>query len=143
MSSNARGGLDLSRLMIGALLIGLLVVTLSWLQGRFDDSDHRKATELVTQYRPREGGLSIAQALRARHPGLEPDAITWSSEITSGCLGHVRVYALVRQPSGKPSETYAFDVDLAGPSVHPTDPKTIAILQSLTATTTRTATTSP
>lgn len=127
--------MDAYRLVVGAVLISILFLVLSWLEGRFDSSDHVKAIEIVSNYKPRTGGKSLERAILERHPGVEPDEVSWSSEITSSCLGHVRVYARIPKKGDVPAETLAFDVDLNGPSVHPTDEKTIAILRSLTSTT--------
>ena len=121
--------IDAWRLVVGAALIGVLFATLSWLQGRFDTSDHEKATRLVRDYRAMPKGPTITDVILARHPGKKADDISWSSEIMSSCQGHVRISAYL------PPKTYAFAVDLTGPSIHPTDPTTIEILQSLTATT--------
>jgi hypothetical protein len=121
---------DAWRLLLAAALIGVLFATLSWLQGRFDTTDHKKATEMVQSYRAVPKGPTIADAIHARHPDVKDYEVSWSSEIVSSCRGYVRVSAVV-----PPSTTYAFDVDLTGPSIHPTDPSTIDILRSLTSTT--------
>ena len=127
------GSPQISRLVIASLLMVSLFAVLSWLQGRFDTSDHRKATTIVTDYRA-EAGPRLVDAILARHPGIGEPEVSWTSEITSGCLGHVRVSALVPARDGRPSATYAFDVNLTGPSVHPTDERTVEILRGLTAT---------
>ena len=75
----------------------------------------------------------------ARHPGTTAEQISWSSQITQSCLGHVRVSARVPVPEGD-SAIYRFDVNLTGPSVHPTDETTVQILVSLTSTRTATIT---
>lgn len=129
---------DATRLFIGAALIALLVVALNWLQGRFDNSDLEKATKVVSHYRP-AGGTALSSAIARRHPGVPESHISWSSEILSGCLGHVRVTALVPAEDGHPPAEYSFDVDLNGPSVHPTDTRTVEILRSLTSSTSTTA----
>ncbi len=129
-----RKGLDLWRLLLAASLIGVLFATLTWLQGRFDTSDHEKATTLVRDYRAVPDGPTITDAILALHPGVENFDISWSSEIVSSCYGFVRVSAHVPQKKDWPAATYAFDVDLTGPSIHPTDPTTIDILKSLTST---------
>ena len=130
-------GSDLQRYLIGALLLVALYLTMSWLQGRFDSSDHDKATQIVQRYVPPEGGTPLVDALLKRHPEASASDISWGSELQSSCLGHVRVSANV--PSGKGYETYAFDVALTGPSVHPTDEVTLEILRSLTTATTTTS----
>jgi hypothetical protein len=119
--------IDAWRLLIGTALIGALFVTLSWLQGRFDTADHEKATALVRDYRAKPNGPTITEAILARQPDKNDHDISWSSEIVSSCQGYVRVSAYL------PPNTYAFDVDLTGPSIHPTDPTTVEILRSLDA----------
>jgi hypothetical protein len=138
------GAMDLPRMVLGGLMILALLFALKWLQDRFDASDHRKATELVRSYRASPTGPTIPQAIIARHPDVKEHEISWSSEISSGCLGNVRVSAYVPKKAGRPANLYAFDVRLTDPSIHPTDPQTVEILKSLTGTTasvTRSATT--
>jgi hypothetical protein len=133
--SSSAGALDFYRTVIAVVMVAALVWTLSWLQGRYDASDHRKAIELVQSYKATPKGPTIPQRILARHPGLEEHYVSWSSEITSSCLGVVRVSAFVPKQADREAVTYAFDVRLTDPSIHPTDPATIEILKSLTATT--------
>jgi hypothetical protein len=128
------GAIEFPRLIIAIILIAGLVMTLSWLQGRYDASDHRKAIELVKSYRAIPNGPTIPELVEARHRDAKPYDISWSSEITSGCLGIVRVSAYVPKTNERAATTYAFDVRLTDPSIHPTDPTTIEILKSLTTT---------
>jgi hypothetical protein len=134
---------DAPRLLIAGFMLALLVAVLGWLQGRFNHSDVERATRIVSEYRPRDGGRPLVDAILEHHPGVKPDEISWDAEILSGCLGHVRVHAYVPAKRGAAAESFAFDVDLNAPSVHPTDPKTVAVLRALTATTARTGTTAP
>lgn len=134
MSEPGSGAPDVSRLVVASIMVLVLLAVMSWLQGRFDSSDHRKAITMVTAYRAKNGGGRLVDGMLARHPGVEEKEISWTSEITRGCLGHVRVYGYVPKKDGVDSKTYAFDVNLTGPSLHPTDETTIAILTSLTAT---------
>lgn len=131
-SRRTLGAVDLPRIVIAVIMVFALVTTLSWLQGRFDQSDHRKALELVKSYRAIPNGPTIPDVIRSRHPAIGAHEISWTSEITSGCLGHLRVHAYVPKTSEAPAATYAFDVDLTGPSIHPTDPPTVEILTLLT-----------
>ena len=124
--SAGRNGVDLYRAAITLLLVVSLFVTLGWLQGRFNTSDHDKATQLVRSYRPQGGGIGIEEAILRRHPGRRSHDIRWESELRSSCLGHVRVRGTL------PEASYVFDVNLSGPSVHPSDPITVEILESLT-----------
>lgn len=130
-----RKGVDLWRLLLAAALFGALFATLTWLQGRFDTSDHEKATSMVKGYRALPKGPTIEDAILARHPEVKDYDLSWSSEIVSSCYGHVRVTCYVPKKQDREPVTYAFAVDLTGPSIHPTDPTTIEILKSLTATT--------
>jgi hypothetical protein len=133
--------LDPFRLTIALLMIFALVATLSWLQGRYDQSDHRKAEELVKTYRPKSGGVSIPEVIVARHPYIQAHDISWSSEITSSCLGTVKVSGFVPKRGEHPAAEYKFDVLLTDPSIHPTDYHSIEILRVLDAkTSTRTST---
>ncbi len=134
-----RGAIEVWRLVFGALMIIALVLAMSWLEGRFDSSDIKKATALVLHYKETPNGPTIPRAIVKRHPGVEENELSWSSEITSSCFGTVRVSAYVPRKGNAPSTTYAFDVRLTDPSIHPTDPTTVEILKSLTATTTSTA----
>jgi hypothetical protein len=140
-----KAGIETPRIIFGALMILALVLALKWLQDRFDSSDHRKATEIVRSYRAAPSGPTIPQAIMARSPGVKEHEISWSSEITSGCMGTVRVSAFVPKSAERPARTYAFDVRLTDPSIHPTDPETVEILKSLTRTSTftRSATSAP
>ena len=139
MSEGQSGGTTTSKLVVASIMVLLLMAILTWLQGRFDSSDHDKATDLVMSYRPK-GGQSITEALLARHPKTTADQISWSSQITQSCLGHVRVSARVPVTGGD-SAIYRFDVNLTGPSVHPTDETTVGILMSLSSTQAATRTT--
>jgi hypothetical protein len=127
--------LDAYKVLVAGFMLALLFGALTWLQNRFNASDLTKATEIVRGYK--QDSRTLLEQIRARHPGVEPDEISWSSEILSSCLGHVRVYANLPAKGGRPAETFAFDVDLGGPSVHPTDPKTVEILRALSSSTAR------
>ena len=114
------------------MVLGLFA-SVGWLQGRFNSSDHRKAIKLVSNYKAPQG-RSLTEALLSKHPYLSKEDISWSSEIKQSCLGHVRVEATMPGQGKQVATAYAFDVDLTGPSVHPTDPVTVNILQSLSST---------
>ncbi len=123
------------RVVIATLMLGVLVATMSWLQSRFDSSDHEKATKMVRAYKPQGGTKNVTEAILERHPSRKAHDISWRSEIKSSCLGHVRVSAYLPEKAPDPSITYAFDIDLTGPSIHPTDKKTIEIIRALEAAT--------
>lgn len=131
---------DVSRLFTGAIMIGLLFVTMNWLQSRFDTSDHDKAVTIVKAYRA-QTGRKLVDALLEAHDGVDRAEISWSSEITSGCFGHVRVHAFIPAKSA-PAATYSFDVNLSGPSLHPTDEVTVGVMRQLNVVATTTTSTS-
>lgn len=125
------GGVDMYRVVVATVMIGLLVVTMSWLQGRFNSSDHEKATKIVKAYKPKGGAIDLTQLILRKHPTRKRHDISWRSEIRSGCLGHVRVSAYLPKKNEADAITYAFDVDLPAMSIHPTDPNTKAFLEEL------------
>jgi hypothetical protein len=116
-------------MVVGAAII-LCGVSLFWLQGRFDKSDHEKGMRLVQNLErgaspgtPSAGAPAGAgpgakdtfgEFLRRRHNGREG---TWSSEITGGCRGVVRVTWTV---PGTPPLAYSWDVEIPSQTVHPT-----------------------
>lgn len=135
--ASTRGAVDLPKLVVGSIMILLLMAVLSWLQSRFDTSDHKKAEALVQRYTAAPDGPSITTLILKRHPGVEADQISWSSEIMQSCYGYVRVSAYVPAKEGRAAETYAFDVSLSDPSLHPTDERTVEIMKALSSTTAR------
>jgi hypothetical protein len=113
------------RIVLAALLAVALVVNLSWLQGRFDQSDLRKATDLLEKSRPAgPDSPSIDQAI-ARELGHPADC---TSQITNGCRGIVQVRC-----GGPPGQEYLFDADLARrpPVLHPANPRAQALMVRL------------
>lgn len=105
-------------IVVGAAII-LCGTSLFWLQGRFDKSDHDKAARLVQNLRRASAPADSAATetfgtyLQRRHGNRTG---TWSTEITGGCRGVVRV--TWRLP-GDPA-TYAWDVEIPSQTVHPT-----------------------
>jgi hypothetical protein len=129
------------RVTIAAVMVVALALTLSWLQGRYDQSDHRKALELINSYKAMPNGPTIPELIQRRHPEVKDHEIHWSTELTSGCLGVVRATAYVPKKEGRgDAASYAFDIRLTDPSIHPTDPVTIEVLKALTVATATTAT---
>jgi len=131
-----RGSVSFSKLIVASLMILALFATMNWLQGRFAASDHRKAIALVSSYKPKSG-IALSDAILKMHPGIKKEDISWSSEIRQSCLGYVRVQAVIPTSSNHKTQSYAFDVNLNAPSVHPTDEVTINILKSLSSTVSR------
>ena len=129
--ARTRGAVDLYRLVVATVMVGLLIVTLSWLQGRFDTADHDKATKIVQTYMPKGGAIDLTDLILREHPDRKRYDIRWTSEILSGCYGYVRVTAYLPPKDESPAATYAFDVDLPAMAIHPTDPKTKAFLEEL------------
>lgn len=122
---------DLYRGVIAVMMVCVLFLALNWLQSRFNSADHKKATQIVQEYRTAPKGPTISEQLLARHPGRQAHHILWSSELMNSCLGYVRVTAKIMDKGAQPAQIYAFDVDLMGPSIHPTDKRTIEVLKSL------------
>ena len=76
--------------------------TLFILQSAFESSDHKKADHAVRDYTV--DGRALGPFLEKRQPNRG-----WSTEITHGCRGVVRVtYG-----------DYAFDYDVPGHGIHP------------------------
>ncbi len=89
------------------------------LQGAFDTSDHEKSERIVRSYRGR-GGPSIDERVHAAAPGG-----SWSTEITRGCRGIVRV------GYHAPGASYEFDYDVPQHGIHPANPAAEAILNAI------------
>ncbi len=117
--------MDPAKLM-RSLLVGsatlLALVSMFWIQSKFEAADRRAAINLVHDYRAK-GGWTVPDLLDARHPGSSP---TWTVETQSSCLHHYeKVTAVV---SG---ERYEFMVDIDGPSIHPGNRESEAVVQQL------------
>jgi hypothetical protein len=96
-------GIPRERLPLLALMVAALVVTLSWLQGRFDGSDVRKGIALALGHRPRPGGPTIFELLLARGEG-DPGC---DGQVVSMVLGDVRVSCAT---PARPAVHYEFRV---------------------------------
>ena len=86
-------------------MVLLLAFTLSWLQGRFDASDARKAIAAAMSWRP-AGGASVFDALSARGEG-DPQC---TGKVVSQLLGDVAV----RCSTPKNPQVYEFRILLDG-----------------------------
>jgi hypothetical protein len=103
---------------IGILLF-CTAASLLILQRAFDASDHRKAEHAVRDYTI--GDRRLGALVESKSPGG-----VWSSGITHGCRGIVRV--AYHAPVGE----WAFDYDVPGHAIHPGDEAGRAALAELT-----------
>ena len=129
-------------LLIAFTALGV-VLSYAWLDGRYEQADHRKAKTLVRSLSAssrlvgavQDGGTgtgastpaekrTVEDILAARNPAARLDA-TWSSEMLSSCRGFVRVHAFLDNTD------YAFDVDLVRHGIHPGNEAGRAILAQL------------
>jgi hypothetical protein len=93
--------------------------SLMLLQSAFDESDHRKAERAVRGYLV--AGRALGPFVEARAPGG-----AWSTEITHGCRGIVRVR--YDAPGGR----YELDYDLPAHTIHPGNEPGRAALEAFT-----------
>ena len=91
---------------LAAAMILLLAFTLSWLQGRFDASDAKKAIAAAMSWKP-AGGQTVFDALASRNEG-DPQC---TGKVVSQLLGDVEVRCAT---SGNPTAGYEFRVLLDG-----------------------------
>ncbi len=116
--------MDPVKLMRG-LLVGsatLLAGVSMWvLQSKFDGADRTNALKVVRDYHAR-GGWSVPDILDERHPGKTP---VWNVQTQSSCMQAERVTADVD------GVRYQFVVDINGPSIHPGNPASEAVLKQL------------
>ena len=99
-------GISTRRWPLALAMVVLLAFTLSWLQGRFDSSDAKKAIAAAMSWKP-SGRQSILDALAARGEG-DPQC---TGKVVSQLLGDVEVRCATPQ---KPSIEYEFRVLLDG-----------------------------
>jgi hypothetical protein len=117
--------MDPAKLM-RSLLVGsatlLALVLMFWLQSKFEAADRKAAIGLVHDYRAK-GGWTIPEILEARHAG---SVAAWGVETQSSCLHHYeKVSAEVA------GTRYEFMVDIDGPSIHPGNHESEAVVQQL------------
>lgn len=79
-------GIPRSRLPLAVAMIVLLAFMLSWLQGRFDQTDAKKAIAAAMSWKP-AGARSVFDVLAARGEG-DPECV---GEVVSQLLGDVEV----------------------------------------------------
>ncbi len=100
-------GIPRQRLPIAIGMVLLLAVTLTWLQGRFDQTDMKKGIALALQYRAGSGQKTVFDALVALGRG-DPRC---DGKVVSGLLGDVDVRCTL---PGDPGTVYEFRVLLDG-----------------------------
>ena len=99
-------GIPRGRWPIAVGMVLLLALTLSWLQGRFDSSDVKKAISSAMAWKP-AGGATVFAALAARGEG-DPRC---QGRVASQLLGDVDVRCTT---PGRPEVEYEFRVLLDG-----------------------------
>ena len=99
-------GIPRQRWPIAVAMIALLAFTLSWLQGRFDATDSKKAIAAAMSWKP-SGTRSVFDALAARGEG-DPQCL---GKVVSQLLGDVDILCATPQ---KPQIQYEFRVLLDG-----------------------------
>lgn len=108
---------------MGIMLVCMISTALI-LQGLFDTSDHAKSERIVRHYRGGAEGPGAPPSLEERLEREAPGGV-WSSEITAGCRGFVRVsYAA-------PGGVYLFDYDVPEHAIHPGNPSAERVLAAL------------
>lgn len=99
-------GIPKERLPIAVAMVLLLAFTLSWLQGRFDQSDSKKAIAAAMAWKP-GGTQTVFDALAARGEG-DPQCV---GKVMSQLFGDVEVRC---STPAKPQIEYEFRVLLDG-----------------------------
>jgi hypothetical protein len=101
-------GIPRRRLPIAVAMVLLLAATLTWLQGRFDQSDVKKGIALALDHRPAgRGGKSVFDGLI----GLGQGDPRCDGKVVSGLLGDVDVRCVLPR---EPGTEYEFRVLLDG-----------------------------
>jgi hypothetical protein len=100
----------------------LAIVTMFWLQSKFDAADRKAALGVTLGYRA-HGGWTIPEILDARHPGRAP---VWGVQTQSSCLHHYE-----RVSADIDGVRYQFMVDIDGPAIHPGNPESESVLKQL------------
>ncbi len=107
------------RILLGAVMVGILAFALIALQNQFDSGDDRRARELLASHPP-GAKWWVGRELVERAGGGAPDCAT---EIVSGCRGLIQVRCQAGE--GAP---YLFTVDLVRNTVAPLDERTRALM---------------
>jgi hypothetical protein len=110
-----------SRAMLAVTSAMVAVASILWIQSKFDGADRKAALGIVQEYRSKQGS-TIPEVLGRRHPGQVP---VWSVDTQSSCMQHERVSAALG------GEVYDFQVDINGPSIHPGNRASEAVIAAL------------
>jgi len=109
-------------LLAGSVTL-LAVASMFWLQAKFQGADRRAALGVVREYRS-SAGRTIPEILDTEHPGRPP---AWSVRTESSCQQHEAVTAEID------GARYEFMVDINGPSIHPGNRASEAVMAQLDA----------
>lgn len=120
-------GIPRRRLPLAVAMVLVLGATLTWLQGRFDQSDVKKGIALGLEHRPAgRGGKSVFEAL-VELGGGDPRC---DGKVVSGLMGDVEVRCVL---PGDPRTEYRFRVLLDGKRPpRPANPPAEQLLRQLT-----------
>jgi len=99
-------GIQKGRWPLAVAMVLLLAFILSWLQGRFDATDAKKAIAAVMSWKP-SGAQSVFEALASRNEG-DPQC---TGKVVSQLLGDVSVRCAMPK---NPGAEYEFRVILDG-----------------------------
>ncbi len=111
----------LMKTMLVASSTLLAIVSIFWIQSKFDGADRKAALGVVQTYRAR-GGWTIPEILDKQHPG---HTAVWRVETHSSCLQHEKVTAEID------GIRYQFMVDINGPSIHPGNRESEDVMKQL------------
>jgi len=100
-------GIPRQRLPLAVGMVVVLALTLSWLQGRFNQSDVKKGIALALSHRPGGGKRTVFDGLVAQGRG-DPQC---DGKVVSALLGDVDVRCSL---PGDPGTVYEFRVLLNG-----------------------------
>jgi hypothetical protein len=96
-----------------AMVILLCAASLFVLQSRFETSDHEKGQRLVRGFRAPGRDETFEAFLIRAHGGRAGE---WSSEITGGCRGVMRVAFTL---PGSPGTVHVWDLEIPSQAIHP------------------------
>lgn len=107
-------------------MLAIGVMTVSYVQYRFDQSDIKHAVNAVRYARPGGSTRPPLEDVLAQHFGVVPAAISWEPHIESKVKGTVQVRARLAQA---PSD-FIWEVDLVRFSVKPLSENAKLLTQS-------------